>query len=365
MSAPETIPLAELVAPISGDFPAGVKLPPLEREKLDKLRKEHNPEDYDEDDPLRHEPRQVANWSGITELAQRLLKTTTKDMNVAARLVEALTKQHGLAGTRDGFRLLHQLCVEAWDRFHPAPELADLDEAESKLRDFRWLDDPESETKGARFPVTLRAVTLAKHGDTIISVNNCRPPGNRPPTVNADQLKFVSAALSVGTRNELVMTVQECLDALESLLKTAHEKMKASLVKLGLPEDRAEKTAMEMVPAFTATRKVLSDCQMIAEQMVKMGPAEDVAAEGSDATATGGTVSMQSAGANREQLYVQLKNIADALEKVEPHSPVPFLIRRAVELRTLKFPRLVEVLTSGTHVLEFMKREVEENPPTS
>jgi hypothetical protein len=51
------------------------------------------------------------------------------------------------------------------------------------------------------------------------------------------------------------------------------------------------------------------------------------------------------------------------LEELEPHSPVSFLIRRAVELRSLRSPELVEELMRDGNVLAFLKREVGSGTP--
>lgn len=357
-----TINIDELLLPISGEFPAGVKLPPLEREKLDKMRKDHNPEDYRDDDPQRHEPRQVANWNGIKEQTQRILKTTSKDLNVVCRLVEALAKLHGIVGVRDGFRLLHKLCADAWTRLHPFPEIADLDEAESRLRDFRWLDDPESDMRGAKFPQTIKSLTIAKLGDTVVSVMNCSAAGKNPPLVNSDQMKFVAGGLEHAELTETVKVLEETIEALHALLTSATIGMTADLKRLGHDESKAQKLADDYVPAFSATRKALEEGKHIAEQMLKaktsggavMGevPAGTPVVAGAPG---GGNLST-----NREQLYLQLKQIADNLEKIDPHSPVPFLIRRTIELRELKFPDLVSVLTRDGRVLDFMKKSIEE-----
>ena len=60
----------------------------------------------------------------------------------------------------------------------------------------------------------------------------------------------------------------------------------------------------------------------------------------------------------RDDAYRVLAETAALLEELEPHSPVPFLIRRAVELRALRFPELVEELMRDGNVLSFLKREV-------
>lgn len=358
MAEQATINIEELLQPISGEFPAGVKLPPIEREKLESMRKEHNPEDYRDDDPLRYEPKQSANWNGIKDQTQRLLKTTSKDLNVACRLVEALAKLHGFGGLRDGFDLLNRLCAEAWPRLHPFPEIADMDEAESRLRDFSWLE--------AKFPMTAKFLPIARVGDTVVSVMNCRPAGNKPPLVNSDQMKFVAESLELAELEARVKEFEETLEIIDKKLpESAALGFTADLMRLGQEESKARKSANDLAPAFNEIRKVLEEGKLIAVQMLKaktsggsaMTGDQPVGAPGAGGITPGGGGNV---GTNREQLYQQLKQIADALERIDPHSPVPFLIRRTIELRELKFPDLVSVLTRDGRVLDFMKKSLEE-----
>ena len=60
----------------------------------------------------------------------------------------------------------------------------------------------------------------------------------------------------------------------------------------------------------------------------------------------------------REDIYHALAEAADALERLEPHSPVPFLVRRAVELGALPFPLLMAALIRDSGVLSEMNREL-------
>src|SRR5205823_33930 len=46
----------------------------------------------------------------------------------------------------------------------------------------------------------------------------------------------------------------------------------------------------------------------------------------------------------RGDVYAQISTAADMLEKMEPHSPIPILLRRVVELCSLSFPELMAAL---------------------
>src|SRR5581483_5608664 len=120
----------------------------------EEARKEEDPEDFAPDDPMRPESPKRADWTGIARLTQESLTGSSKDLLLAARLTEALTRQHGFAGLRDGLHLLRELVDQCWDRLYPEIEDGDLD---LRAAPFFWLDDPDH---GARFPNTVRGVPV-------------------------------------------------------------------------------------------------------------------------------------------------------------------------------------------------------------
>jgi type VI secretion system protein ImpA len=120
-------------------------------------------------------------------------------------------------------------------------------------------------------------------------------------------------------------------------------------------------------PGFTSIRPAVVDCFKLAQQILqKKGPAPS--AGGADEAAETGTVSDGAGGtmvvvakprmSTREDIYHELATAAAALERLEPHSPVPFLVRRAVELGALPFPLLMQELIRDANVLSEMNREL-------
>jgi predicted component of type VI protein secretion system len=57
-------------------------------------------------------------------------------------------------------------------------------------------------------------------------------------------------------------------------------------------------------------------------------------------------------------VYRQLAQAAEVLQQLEPHSPVPYLIRRAVELGDLPFPDMIRKLIREATVLAELDREL-------
>lgn len=64
------------------------------------------------------------------------------------------------------------------------------------------------------------------------------------------------------------------------------------------------------------------------------------------------------ARASRQSLYQQIAEIAQRLEQLEPHSPVPYLLRRAVAVGMLPFPEMIKSFVRDQSVLEEMAREL-------
>src|SRR5438309_7366823 len=97
MPSEATLDVDTLAAPIPGDDPAGDPVAFDLREQLEEARKEINPDSYPEDDPMRPEPK-AADWPAIIRLTSEALAESSKDMMLAARLTEALVKEHGFGG---------------------------------------------------------------------------------------------------------------------------------------------------------------------------------------------------------------------------------------------------------------------------
>jgi type VI secretion system protein ImpA len=62
--------------------------------------------------------------------------------------------------------------------------------------------------------------------------------------------------------------------------------------------------------------------------------------------------------ASRDQAYQMMTKAADILSAIEPHSPVPYLIRRAVQIGGLPFPEMIQAFIREQNVIETMFREL-------
>jgi type VI secretion system protein ImpA len=334
MAAPPLVDFTALTAPISEAAPAGVPLPFDVRETLTHGRVEENAEDFASDDPMKPATFKKADWPGIARLAQETLAKTSKDLLVAARLTEALVKLHGFAGLHDGLHLLRSLIEDCWDRLLPTIEDGDL---EVRAGPFHWLDDA---LRGARFPHTLRTTPLVFHEGKGYTYLDWKPSreGRTPP--NRNVFDKAAATTPLEQLQALSETLTESLSELSRLCLALNGKMGAN------------------APGMTGLREALEECHgLVREILARRRPAAggeshmltDVSADaGSGARLV----------TSRDEAYRQLAHAAEVLRQLEPHSPIPYLVKRAVELGALPFPDLIQALIREPNVISELKREL-------
>ena len=82
-------------------------------------------------------------WHKILELAPEILKSHTKDLEVASWYTEALIRRAGFQGLRDGFSIIHQLIDSYWDNLYPLPD--EEDGIETRVASLSGLDGEGAE----------------------------------------------------------------------------------------------------------------------------------------------------------------------------------------------------------------------------
>lgn len=334
MSSP-ILNVDELLQPIPGDDPAGQSLPFAVRQELEEARKEINPDDFAADDPTRPTEAKYADWPAIERLTRQTLTETSKDLLVAARLTEALVKRHGFVGLADGLTLLRRLLEECWERLYPTIEDGDL---EVRAAPLNWLGEAE---RGARFPLALRSTPLLNNGGGSFSWFDWRKGQGGAAVENA-----------IGSASP-----QECQAVVDDLDRAAEQ-----LQALGrFLEEKVGRDALSL----TDLNNAVNDCRSLARQILQrkgpVGGDGEAAAEesgGEAGTAEGGERRGGRPMQTRAEVYARLAEAADLLERLEPHSPIPWLIRKAVELGGLPFPKLMQALIRDESVLTEMRREL-------
>lgn len=335
---------AALTAPIPGDDPSGGATPFAVRQQLDEARKEVDPDSFSPDDPLRPTEFKRADWNLVIRLCKDSLTTKAKDLLVAARLTEALTKQNGFAGLRDGLSLLRQLVSDCWDRLAPAIE--DPSDLDIRSGPFEWLDDAD---RGGRFPSSVRQVPLVFGEEGPLSWSDWK----RGQDGKDDGPSFEKAVIATPP--------ETCLLTVETL-KEVREELDQLATAIGMKLGQA-------APGMTQLRKAVDDCGALAQLILqRKGPVNSASTEtAADVATPGGTTSASGGGAgggggragSRDAIYKQLGELARELERIEPHSPIPYLVRRAVSLGALPFHEMIKNFVRDANVYAELARELE------
>jgi type VI secretion system protein ImpA len=333
-----SLDLPTLLAPIPGPSPGGVNTSYEVRDQLEQLRKEVDPESFAKDDPLRPTEFKKADWPGIIKLGSQTLIQTSKDLLIGARIVEAMTRTLGFKGLGDSLELMEGLIDQAWDRLVPVIE--DPSDLDIRSAPFEWLDDAD---RGARFPSTIGGITLVDATKETPEMGMLQWKQGQAGGAQAGvaTLDKVLAGTSLEKMTERHAYVVRCRDILGRIVTKLSEKLK------------------DLAPSMVQVRSILDQCEALLGQMIaRKAPVStggSGAAEANDGQAGAGA-SMPVA--SRDQAYQMMTKAADILSAIEPHSPVPYLIRRAVQIGGLPFPEMIQAFIREQNVIETMFREL-------
>jgi len=344
-----TIDIDRLLQPIPGDDPAGAD---LRYEGIyDELREARREDDPSLPQGVWAADLKRADWARLRELAVGALAERSKDLQIAAWLVEGLTRLEGPRGLADGLNLVTALCHAFWPSLYPKMEDDDL---EYRLGIFYWVNE--------KLPLALQhvpvtRVTGAEADDYVwedwqkAQLMDVMAQRQRKEFEKAEAEGAVTRArflTSVGlTPSPFYHQLDEDLAAaigahgrLAEALDTLCGRDAPSLARLAEP--------LQQMRAFVET--VLNDrgeamtapAQPPEDQTDAPAPADS--AEPAEPVEGVGWGPLRS----RDDAYRRLAEIAEYLNRIEPHSPTPYLIRRAVAWGNMSLAELLhELMAEG------------------
>ena len=341
------LPLEQLISPIAGSNPAGDSRAYAHRlrEKLQELRREDDPTAYD--DATRPASLKHADWDGVLELAEQALSAESKDLRVVCHRAEAMVHLEGFSGLRESLELIRRLSEEGWDRLNPPLEADDPDSRAAHYANM--LDDPD---RGLCFPNLVRHLPLIGEGDSALSYSQwkqLRSSGDPEAVARCTQLLHESHPAQIDATFRLTAA---CIEELKTLRAVLDD-------KLG-----------NHAPGFTHLEDALDDCyRLVGLALTEVGGAvpeaeadTPLANEANDTAIASPAGTSRASARNvlncRREAYQQIEQAAHFLCQIEPHSPVPYLVKRAVEMSKLPFPQLIRQLVREEGILSEMYREL-------
>ncbi|MAP24065.1 MAG: type VI secretion system protein TssA [Rickettsiales bacterium] len=359
------LPLEDFLKPIAKDDPSG---PSLRYENIyDDIREAMRSEDPNLPQGVWQRKIKQPDWKTAEKLCTDALIKQSKDLQIAAWLIECLIHNKDINTITQGFQLFHDLTVKFWDTVHPQiPEDGDID---FRLSPFIWLNEKLSMQLNE---IKINAKTMV--GATLYTFNTwIELTRNRDLYQVEDRPEDPEVIDQVGsTNNPTILDLQNNIDKTPiDFYQNLKEQCEAiNDICLSIEEFLDQKFKDESLTLFKI-KKVLKDIITFCGEILHKRTEQNVTAERDDGheTEEAGydipqapeqdtpssipsvkSINQSSAGnpANsREQAYENILKSADFLEKLEPHSPVPFLIKKAAALRNKNFVEVMKELNSN------------------
>jgi type VI secretion system protein ImpA len=350
MASPETIELEALLTPIPGENSAGE---PLRYAGPYEAIQEARRADDDLAQGEWQRETKSADWLGVIALATEALTGRSKDLQIAIWMVEALVKRHGFAGLRDGLRFLRELQERFWETLYPVIEDGDL---EARITPFEWLNE--------KLPVSLRAIPLtrSRDGDAYAWIH--REEARRLENLARQNPEAYQAAVAEGK-----VTGEQFEKAVAGTPRAFYETLYADLNQSWEECGQLAKTVDEKfgreAPSLLNVKKALEELRGPLEGIVKkkreLEP-DPVAlqAAGASALAVPGApeaLAMAVAGSvpfapvDRGDALRRLTAVAEFFRRTEPHSPVAYLVQRAVQWGQMPLEAWLKEVISDETVL--------------
>lgn len=370
MASPEILDFDQLLAPIEGENPAGRYL----REDTSPTPVYHQIKDarsaarsaernvvWDEDGPT----SDPADWKPVLTLGPKIIAEESKDLEIATWLTEALVREHGFAGLRDGFRLLRELAERFWENLYPLP---DEDGVITRVAPVTGLNGEDSEgvliQPIANVPITglgtYRALSVADYKQAS-NLDQLDDPDKRAQRIEQGAISmqmFDKAVLETPPEffRNLVEDVDACAEEFAKLCAVMEE-------KCGQGAD-----GYSAAPPSSSIRNALQDARdnvyNIAKHVLDV-PAEEglVDGEGGAMVPAGAEAGASTRVQNREDAFRALLQVAEFFRRTEPHSPIAYALEQAVRWGKMPLPELLTELIPDESARDQLFKLVGIKPP--
>lgn len=286
-----------------------------------------------------------ADWDKVSTLTLHGLQKS-KDMQLVAWLLEAQINQHGLSGIAPCLILMQQLCMKFWEPLYPPAEDGDL---EYRANIIRWIAE--------KLLPALYLIPLIDDGNngsyswshweqaqrnqqlkTNTKNNNAVPVEG----LSQAELNFRINATPLDHFLLLQKDLQQALQAISELSQTLDE-----LLADDSPSMSSMATLLQQIQSFIEAelhkRGVRPSPNTVARETDDKTD-DTSSSRHTDTKICDAATDNHKTGRTRAEAYATLAETAEFLMSLEPHSPVPYLVRRATEWGSLNTVELYQEL---------------------
>lgn len=358
MSTPTTstiqpVDFEKLLQPISDARPSGESL--RSDGTYDRINEARREDDASLSRGIYQIELKKADWAAVEEMCLEALETRSKDLLVGAWLLDAWMHLYGFAGVGDGLKLLTALCENFWDTLYPE---MNGDDIEGRLAPVVWLNEKLSlrlklipvtaPQANDVFPYSYADWESAAHLEQI-AVRNPKAVQAAEASGKPTTTKF-HASVMMSPREfyaDLFDDLHVAIDACMTLEKLLDEKCGKQSPSFHLFKENLG-TILHLVTEVLRARQ---------EDPYQEGAGVEMPAD-SEEEEDGANSGQWSSSPirSRAEAYRRLSEAADYLLRTEPHSPTPYLVKRAVAWGSMSlFEVLQQIIRNDTEMQEVNK----------
>lgn len=355
LSREPVIDLAKLLKPIEGENPSGEYL--RYHGIYDEISEARRADEVLEMGAWQTDLK-VADFRLVEQLAVPVLETRTKDLQIAAWLVEALVAEHGFTGMRDGLKLLRSLLNQFWETLFPEIDEGDQ---EGRANALAWVD------REVGFLVRKAPITVDGWGyNGYLDSKKFDIPPNLEGLPTEERARI--EALKEQAEREDRATAAKWDAAVAKTDRAFCEEVNVAIIECGdeykkLNQEIEEKFDRNQAPSLPDMRKALEDIKLEQGRLLEQkraeepDPADEFLEEGEGGgESKGGRSGVSGPIANRSDALKRLNEVAAFFRKTEPHSPVSYLIHRAIQWGNMPLESWLQDVIKDVNILNQIKQ---------
>jgi len=339
--------------PISGDFPAGENLQVSEegraaRSALRDLREEARRIERRADDGDTSEggwPAARSVWIEVRDGGLDILKNRSRDLDIAAMIIEALARTDGFIGLAAGFAMARVMVESSWSDLFPIPDPEDGPADEEAIVEERTLPLQRLvgiDSEGLLMPAILHIPFTQSRSDEQYALCHWRSSRDLVREESEEKLKLAveRGAVSPAQFEQAVATTPlphlkevflELSQAAEQWELLSNSVSSASGGAAVLPAGPVR----DLFEECDAALRTFALAAIPAPEQADADMSDDVPDDAGTEGESGG--GRPGAPTGRAEAFSQLDSIADFFERHDPHSLIGAQIRNVVRLG--KLPR--------------------------
>jgi type VI secretion system protein ImpA len=346
MVSPEILDFARLLEPIPGENPGGRPLradtsPDSLYYRIKDARAAARAVErnlvFEEEAPQ----KSGEDWRPVLELVPRALAEESKDLEITAWLTEALVREHGYAGLRDGFRLVRSLVENFWDALYPLPDEEGILDRVAPLAGLNGEGgDGVLVRPILNVPITAAGTHRALSCSDYQQAADLERLGD--PDKRAQRIERGAITLQVFDQAAAETPSEALINRLDDLTACRQEFDQLCAV---LDEKCArDENGHSLTPPSSNIRNALESCGDLLKNLCqgRLPPPAEAEAGGEGAPTAGRGPSGPIR--NREDAFRLLLQVAEFFKRTEPHSPISYGLEQVVRWGRLPLPDLLAEL---------------------